>query len=502
VNGYDAYSLLITGRDHHGHPFPFAGLESFGDWVSPLLTFLTIPAVALFGLRIEALRAVTAGIGVLAIPIIYSLAIELFKRRSIGVLAAWYLALSPWHVHHAHFAIPPSIVPTMVLLTMAVLVWTVNHYSARGSVAVGLVAGLTIATYPTMKLFIPFLLAAGLIIYGRTILRLNREALLYAVIIFTLIAGPILYLSLRDPGGRARLDQISIFRLDWTPGLITKQYVSYFSPGVFFLRGNGHPAQTATPPGFGVELRAALPFLIAGAGWLIAMVVQPLQFGDRRSALFLLAALAIYPFPGSITIPNPPEANPHLARAVHLIPLLALITAVGVVAVFELAKHALRNAPASITRIVLSFAALIIVAVTGRELFVRYDYYYHQYAHRQKVLRYFQYGLQEALDYALAHAPEYDEVWVTEANQPYIYILFLSQWPPSDVHHQLEVMRNPPNFNEVINIGKYYFSNVSKENLDETTRVHLVRDLNGKKVYELRSGETADHRRVLLVSEP
>ena len=31
VNGYDAYSLWLTGRDHNGHPFPFAGLESFGD---------------------------------------------------------------------------------------------------------------------------------------------------------------------------------------------------------------------------------------------------------------------------------------------------------------------------------------------------------------------------------------------------------------------------------------------------------------------------------------
>ncbi len=39
VNGYDAYSLFLTGRDHHGHPFPFAGLESFGDWAAPLLTF-------------------------------------------------------------------------------------------------------------------------------------------------------------------------------------------------------------------------------------------------------------------------------------------------------------------------------------------------------------------------------------------------------------------------------------------------------------------------------
>src|SRR6476620_11604080 len=41
VSGYDAYSLLLTGRDHQGHPLSLAGVESFGDWASPLLTFLT-----------------------------------------------------------------------------------------------------------------------------------------------------------------------------------------------------------------------------------------------------------------------------------------------------------------------------------------------------------------------------------------------------------------------------------------------------------------------------
>src|SRR5689334_17538217 len=85
VNGYDAYSLFLTGRDHHGHPFPFAGLESFGDWVSPFLTFVTVPAVGLFGLRVEVVRGVSAAVGVAAVPAVYFLAIELFRRQSTGI---------------------------------------------------------------------------------------------------------------------------------------------------------------------------------------------------------------------------------------------------------------------------------------------------------------------------------------------------------------------------------------------------------------------------------
>src|SRR5512143_1335904 len=85
VNGYDAYSLFLTGRDHHGHPFPFAGLESFGDWASPLLTFVTAPAVGIFGLHVEVVRGVAAALGLLVIPVVYVLACKLFKRPAFGV---------------------------------------------------------------------------------------------------------------------------------------------------------------------------------------------------------------------------------------------------------------------------------------------------------------------------------------------------------------------------------------------------------------------------------
>src|ERR1043165_3883903 len=117
VNGYDAYSLFMTGRDHHGHPFPFAGLESFGDWVPPLLTFVTAPAVGLLGLRVEVVRGVTAALGVLAILVVYLLAYELFKRPALGLAAAFTIALSPWAVARSRFAIPPALVPLLVALT-------------------------------------------------------------------------------------------------------------------------------------------------------------------------------------------------------------------------------------------------------------------------------------------------------------------------------------------------------------------------------------------------
>jgi len=497
VNGYDAYSLSLTGRDHHGHPFPFAGLEGFGDWASPLLTFLTVPAVGVFGLRVEVVRAVAAALGVLAVPVVYLLSIELFRRQWLGVLAAWFIAISPWHVHRSRFAIPTAMVPTMVALTMLMIVWTMRRCSSRGLVVVAITAALTIASYPTMKLYVPLMLLAAFLIYARTIVRLNREALCYAMAVFLAIAGPIFFLSLADPGGRARLEQVSVFNTQpVSAAVLLRQYMSYFSPRVLFITGNGHPAQTPTPPGHGVEPRAIIPFFLAGLLWLIITAVQPSRHVGRQSALFLLSALVLYPVPGSLTQPGP-----HLGRGAQLIPVFALIAATGAVAIADSLRRWLHTSPAAAASCV--FALTVIMAsALGLELSSRYRDYFNGYANRENVLNYFQYGLEQALRYVRVHETEYDEIWITDTNQPYIYVLFYDRWPPSEVHRSLNVQRNPPKFNEVEAIGKYRFGDPPSVKPDELALLYSVQDPVGRTVYEVHGGETTDRGRILLVSKP
>ena len=48
--GYNAYSLLSTGRDEYGKSFPLS-FRSFDDYKPPLYVYLTIPSVAVFGLN-------------------------------------------------------------------------------------------------------------------------------------------------------------------------------------------------------------------------------------------------------------------------------------------------------------------------------------------------------------------------------------------------------------------------------------------------------------------
>lgn len=502
VSGYDAFSLIQTGRDHHGHPFPFAGLESFGDWVSPLLTFLTAPAVGLFGLKVEVLRAVTAIVGIAAVPLIYRLAVELFGRRSIGVIAAWLIAISPWHTHLSRWAIPTPLVPTMVIATLLALVWTVRRRSGGGLILFALLAGLTVSAYPTMKLFAPLLLLAAAIVYGPILLRLGWGSIATAGAVFVILAGPPLFLSTFDPGGSARLDQVSVFR-DGNPGLETllRHYGNYLAPRFLFTQGDHNPMHL--PAGYGVELRSMLPFLVLGLIWLGAALVRRTWL-ERRSAGLVLLTLALYPIPGSLTVPSP-----HDLRAAHLIPLLALIGAVGVVVAAELVLRLVRRAkPATARGALLLIWVVPFLVLMPIEVVSRHRDYQNDYPRTVDVA--FHQGLLPALTYARQSAAGYDEIWVADVNQPYIYVLFEAEWPPSEVHRLLQVVRDPPAFNVVESFGKYRFSSTIGGGVPPEIEAALPGlglyfwspNLDGGIAYEVRGGPVPGHGNVLVVHRP
>ena len=77
VNGYDAYSLMMTTRDHHGNFMPVM-LQSFDDWASSAITYLTIPFVKVLGLSEFSIRLPIALLGVGAVILIYILTVQLF----------------------------------------------------------------------------------------------------------------------------------------------------------------------------------------------------------------------------------------------------------------------------------------------------------------------------------------------------------------------------------------------------------------------------------------
>src|SRR5258708_9221026 len=81
--GYDAYSILKTGKDQWGHSFPLV-LKSFGDDKLPLYSYLDIPFVAALGLNETAVRLPNVILGTLAIIVTFFLVKELFKKDELA----------------------------------------------------------------------------------------------------------------------------------------------------------------------------------------------------------------------------------------------------------------------------------------------------------------------------------------------------------------------------------------------------------------------------------
>src|SRR5882724_2954061 len=87
-NGYDAYSLLQTGKDQHGNSWPI-DFQSFNDYKPGLYVYLTMPFVSILGLNEWAVRLPNAILSVASVYIVYLLVKELFgKDKELFALIA------------------------------------------------------------------------------------------------------------------------------------------------------------------------------------------------------------------------------------------------------------------------------------------------------------------------------------------------------------------------------------------------------------------------------
>src|SRR3990172_8952352 len=95
--GYNAYSLLETGKDEYGFKFPIT-FRSFDDYKPPLYPYLDVFFIKLFGLNEASVRLPSALAGIFTIIAVYSLATHFFDWK-VATFASFFIAIEPWAVH-------------------------------------------------------------------------------------------------------------------------------------------------------------------------------------------------------------------------------------------------------------------------------------------------------------------------------------------------------------------------------------------------------------------
>ncbi|MBI2598878.1 glycosyltransferase family 39 protein, partial [Candidatus Curtissbacteria bacterium] len=327
---YNAYSILKTGKDEFGESFPFL-FRAYDGYTPPLLTYLNIPAVAIFGLNEFGARFTNAVLGTFSIFGICLLAKELFKSKKLAGTAALFLAISPWHVTYSRV----NFFATLPIFFTVFATYFFLKGKARFLFASAVFFVLAILAYFSAYIFVPLFAVILAALYIKK-LKLRRAVLFLTPII--LAAVFILFLA---GGGQARYRGVSAFG---DPDLIKQStqfsvnegalgqvihnrrivYAQKFLEGYFanfrfdFLFGKSDQVVRMVVPGsgFGLLYFWDLPFLALGIYFLAAR--KPSNWKMP------LAWLAIAPIAAAPTLPVMTST-----RASLMIPALVIISAYG-----------------------------------------------------------------------------------------------------------------------------------------------------------------------------
>jgi len=181
--GYNAYSLLQTGRDEYGKIFPLI-FKSFGDYKPGVYIYLTIPFIAIFGLTELSVRLPSIILGSLLPILLYLLITTLNpKSKKLGIIATLILAFNPWNIHFSRGAWETNVL--IFQLVLGSLFFLKNKYFASA-----LIFGISLYTYQASKLLVPFMVI-NLFIHQKIISKkfIFTLGLFFIPIVYGLVFG-------------------------------------------------------------------------------------------------------------------------------------------------------------------------------------------------------------------------------------------------------------------------------------------------------------------------
>ncbi len=468
VNGVDAFSLGQTLRDHHGNFLPVI-FESFEDWSSSLLTYLSIPFIWVLGLSEFSVRLPVVLLGVATGFLMYLYVKKLTNRPHLALLAAFLLAVMPWHIMYSRWGHPASVVPFFVLLLLYVnsLVGPTETRLWKFGV-IGFCAVLLASTYPTQKMFVPLLLGVFLLadFFNKIPLKVLITKYLMLGLTFLALTSPVYLMAFFDPKTNTRFNYVSIFGLYKDPYVeILIRYFNYFSPLKIF-------------EGYGTFIFLVVFNYLGIASCIHRAIFKNSIFSliNRQQALIILGWWLITPIPASLTRDS---YNP--MRVIHGFPLTIIFSVVGLALVGDLLKTQVKQMP----RLSPAFYGVILALSAGFLAFF-YVGYLNQYKESSK--EQYQYGIRQFSEYLVQRQADFDNVTVdSHINQPYIYYLFYSKEDPHRYNYaEITYLKNGQDgIRGIPKLDNYIYAKIQPETIAGATELLAVKDETGRVWYKV-----------------
>ncbi len=508
--GYNAYSLIHTGKDEHGQPWPLV-FKSFGDFKPGVYIYLTIPFIKLFGLNVLAVRLPGLILSIVSVYLIYLLVKELMLNARmitnnhlsaqagwLPYLSAFLLAISPWHLHFSRGAWETQVSTSFLLLGTYAFLRALK--SSFWYLIFVIFYILALYTYHSMRVVAPLLALSLLLIYRSQVIApvfktqlanwKNIKWQLASLSLGVLLLIP-LFISLTGQSGLSRAQGVSIFadpgpvnRVNEARGLhqnfnsplvkilynrpvaygleFFDNYLSHFSGNFLFL--DGDEIQRNKVPEFGQLYLVSIPFLFIGLFLLITNYQLPARDASHHDAggpitKILFSWLLIAPIPAALTF-----QSPHALRSFSMVIPLTIITALGLTFCIQWGQNYLANFNNRLSKFLLPTFYFLLSAF----FFWDFTRYLHQYYQLMVPTYSFssQYGFSELVPWVESVKNQYDRIYVTDRyDQPYILFLFYSQYPPEKFQSQVVLTpRDKFGFSSVRNYDQYHFESITDFN--------------------------------------
>ena len=318
--GYNAYSILKTGKDEHGVSWPLY-FKAFGDYKNPVFIYSLTPLLSVKGLEVETVRLGSAIWGSLGVLMMMWLGWEISGNYSFALLSGLILSLMPWHLHYSRLGF--EAISLVSLMTGSLAGWL--RWMKKGRLKMGVVVGLLLFlgffSYSTARLWIPLMMV---LIVGMEEKQLKgRVYKLWPLI----LAGLLIGLGLKGwlnqhPGSLTkRLNQIAIWNDN--PGVLVvlhrfwKTFWEHWNWRFLFLGGD---------PNLRHSSQVSSELLISWGAWLvIGLGVIWKKLKQEKIWRLVLIMVGLFPLAASLT-----RTDPIATRTLQATGWFSLVISVGI----------------------------------------------------------------------------------------------------------------------------------------------------------------------------
>lgn len=317
--GYNAYSILKTGRDEYGKKFPIF-FEAEGEYKTPVGVYTSVLHYAVFGFSKITDRWLSAFVGVLEIIFFYLLFCEIASNRKWSLMGAFLYAISYWTINFVRNADTNQLTLLSIVIFAYFLVKFLKDNSYKFLILTFVFALSAVFSCRTSVVFVPIFLFMIFIIYFRKIKKRKFSFLFFylLLILSILISSRFIIQRFNSSGVNAFPEMESVLQEQiredgrlasvWTTRffhnkitgwaqLIGKKYTENLDPGFIFFRAD----QSLNNGVSGEPMFFNFEFLL----FIIGLIYIIRHFHENEfnwiPVLFILAA----PVPNSVVIDSP-----------------------------------------------------------------------------------------------------------------------------------------------------------------------------------------------------